>query len=349
MTPQIRPIQQEDIPELSRFLIQGFKSPADAVYAREDVLRWKYFDPRGAQHEFMPRGFIAHQDAKIVGHAGMCPTHFLVGSGSAQTKLKTVHHIDWLAAKVGVPIGSMLAQQGFQHTQIQYGIGGTEGARKADRKMGFDDFAQVPRYTKVLRLNYRLRKPRHAPLWKAFLQTARDRGRATLRPKRSCSQHLELRRVTSFGPEVENIVSETKIAAIHSLRTSELLNHFLRYPPKTVSGWLLMQGDKPRGFALLSVVPGADMRFGKVSDCFLDCLDEEIWHCAIQTLSNELRNQGADVAMSYGTAPWMAKALEADGFCVSRFSLFALRDPQKIISHGTPLFVTPVEADHAYL
>ena len=56
MARTVTDLLPEEIPEVSRFLVEGFKAPPDATFAAPDVLHWKYFDPRGGP-EVPPSGW----------------------------------------------------------------------------------------------------------------------------------------------------------------------------------------------------------------------------------------------------------------------------------------------------
>ena len=124
MARNIRPLSPKDLPELSRFLSTGFRSRPDADFFHPEVLRWKYLKPEGfgskaqkndeaatgaSPHEQPksaghsgppPLSFVALNDAKqIVGHLGLCRTHFR-GKGIAvpSGRVGTMHIIDWLGS-----------------------------------------------------------------------------------------------------------------------------------------------------------------------------------------------------------------------------------------------------------
>src|SRR4051812_5764290 len=107
MTPEIRPLRPDDLPELSRFLTDGFHAPGDAEFAAVDVLGWKYLDPIGGGDA--PRSFVASAGGEIVGHVGVCRTVF-EGLGLPPGGVTTLHMIDWLGSRAHRSVGSALMQ-----------------------------------------------------------------------------------------------------------------------------------------------------------------------------------------------------------------------------------------------
>lgn len=338
----IEPIQQEDITELRTYLLKGFHESADSEVFSSDVLLWKYFDPRG--EDGFPRGFVARKGGNIVGFIGLCPSVFML-SGSLES-IPTVTAIDWLATERGAHVGSTLMEKVFMNTRFQYMIGGTTASKKAFNRLGFKPCLDMPIFGRTLRPLHHFRQPRQSPVGKALLKMIRDYGRKQLRRKPSTV--IELRRVHAFGDEVRSITDACRMDAVTVERSPELMNHFLRYPRQTISGWHLMRNGTLVGFALLSVVQRGPRRVGKIVDCFLNCIVPEVWHSAMDALTQELGSQAADSAVSYGTTPWMEIALKLSGYVQQGYTPLVLRDPENLIPTSSRFYLTMMEADHAY-
>jgi len=344
MDIEIQSLPKKKISELHDFLITGFQQPPDAEFAAESVLEWKYFDPLDSATA--PRAFIATVNGRIVACVGICPTRLVVG---LSPQLVTASHgIDWLADKSEVAAGLMVGQQSEENFDVQFVIGGTPQAIKIKKKQGWIFPLQVPTFCRILRPIYRLQSPRQDALWKAAVKVARDYGRRMFCCRRSPKTALVVRQVEVFGNEIERITSACQMPDVHTLRTPELLNHYLRYPKKNISGCLVMAGNQVRGFALLSIVQRQGIRMGKIVDCFLDCLDQDLWHAALFALTNQLQANGADLVVCYGSTPWMAAALKNNGFYQQKQSPLSVRDPKNLIPNNATFYLTHLEADHAY-
>ncbi|MHC5541655.1 GNAT family N-acetyltransferase, partial [Singulisphaera rosea] len=74
MAFEIRPLHDDDLEELSRFLTEGFHAPRESAFAAPDVLRWRYLEPIG--DDASPRSYVARAEGRIVGHVGVCRTTF---------------------------------------------------------------------------------------------------------------------------------------------------------------------------------------------------------------------------------------------------------------------------------
>src|SRR4051812_27500236 len=116
--PEIEPLRPDDLPELSRFLVEGFRAPADADFAALDVLRWKYIEPRETGDA--PRSFVARDEGgRIVGHVGIVPGRF-EGEALAAGPVSTLHMIDWLGAREHRSVGTALMRRAHRGAATPY-------------------------------------------------------------------------------------------------------------------------------------------------------------------------------------------------------------------------------------
>ncbi|MFO0910518.1 MAG: hypothetical protein U0794_19595 [Isosphaeraceae bacterium] len=150
MPHAIRPLTPDDLPALSRFLTTGFHAPADAPFAAIDVLRWKYFDPRGAEAGSAPRSLVGCDEAsgEIVGHVGICPARWH-GPGLSDEGVSTLHMIDWLASAAGAGVGAQLMRRAHQSVDTQYGFGGSAAGRGVIDRGGYGLIQHVPVYQRA--------------------------------------------------------------------------------------------------------------------------------------------------------------------------------------------------------
>lgn len=346
MPHDIRPTAEDDLPELSRFLIEGFHAPADAPFAALDVLRWKYFDPI----EDEPRSYIGRdtETGGIVGHLGVWRSRFHGrGFGLPAEGIATLHMIDWLSAKTAVGVGAALMRRAHQSCPVQYGFGGSVAGRTVGERGGYALMANVPVYHRVLRPSYRLREPGHGWVGRTGRALGDVAGNARRRPKRP-RRAIELEQLGSFREDVAPILERYEARAIFTSRGAGVLNHALRYPRGGLSGWLIRRDGAVRGLAVLVVIPGAP-RIGRIAECLLDDPDDlDLWHSAIHALTRELEGQGADRAVGVGSTEWSRRALAASGYYHAHDVEFRLRDRGNLIPRDAVFHFTLMEADYAY-
>jgi hypothetical protein len=344
MARHITPLRSEEIPEVGRFLTEGFGTPPVAAFAAPEVLAWKYFDPRGGPD--VPRGFVARDDGRLVGFVGICTGTFHV-AGDPGREVSTLHGADWFASKDAPNTGAYLMLRGHRQAETAYTLGGSGDARRMIAGGGYDRLADVPVFRKVLRPLYGLKEP-GTGIAGRLLRAARDVVRSIGDRGRRPSIPVTLRRVESFGPEVDAILGRGEPGLLHSRRSPDTLNHYLRHPSGTLTGWLILAGDEPVGFAMLNIIPRGPTRVGKVVECFLEGCDPSLWHAAFVALTRELRGQGADLALACGSTSWAAEALRMAGYRELHRLGFWLRDKKRRLPREGPFHLTFLEADYAY-
>jgi hypothetical protein len=347
MAPVIEPLRLDDLPELSRFLIEGFQAaPAAAEFAEPDVLRWKFFEPRGLGDG--PRSFVARdQTGRIAGHIGFVPGRF-EGAGLWAGPVSTLHIIDWLGSRDWRGLGTSLLRRAHQEAATQYVLVANARARRAGRATSYEPVVEVPVFQKVLDPNHQFRASGHGAVGR-LLRAARDAVLVVAVRGEQPRVPVALRPVEAFDETILPILADARTRALLNARTPALLNAFLRYPRPGISGWLVTGEDGTLlGFALLNVVHRGGVRSGKILECLVEGDDPDRWHAAITALTRELNSQGADIVSAYGSTPWTAAALQRTGFGVRDRLEFGLRDRDRVIPRASTFHLTPLEADDAF-
>lgn len=349
MAHDVRPTILDDLPELSQFLIAGFHTPADAPFAATDVLRWKYFDPRGRDAGDLLRSFVARDrdTGAIVGHVGLSPVRFH-GRGLSEPGVSSLHMMDWLSTAGAA--GVSLMRRTHQIAETQYGLGGSRAARAVGTRGIYRFVAHTPVFQRGLRPLSRLRDPsrgligRGLRVAKDVVALLRDRPRRPLVP-------VTVRQVSSFGAEVDEVLAHAAPYVLFTTREPAFLNHLLRYPRGGVTGWLIERDHRVRGMALLSLAEreGGTMREGRITECFIDDpRDADLWLAALVALTAQLRSQGADRALVVASTNPMAFAARAAGYVAADPLDFHIRDRANRLPLDQPVHLTFVEADYAY-
>jgi hypothetical protein len=349
MSYVLRPATPADLPELSRFLTEGFHTGSDASFAAPEVLSWKFFDAQGGDTGESPRSYVAcdSETGRIVGHLGLCPGRFR-GAGLPTGGVSTQHIIDWVTSGPGRGAGASLMRRAHASAATQYSVAMSAEARAVGQRAGYDLVAMVPVMQRVIRVGFRLREPAHGPIGRV-LRAARDLARRGLRPPRPPRLAVDLRPVQVFGPEIDPILEAYQSRAIYFSRGAAMLNHLLRYPRGGVSGWHLQRDGALVGFAILTLVdrPGP-VREGRIAGCMLEADDPDLWHAAIDALTAELARQGADLVVAMASTGWTEQALRASGYVPVYSRDFRLRDRSGAVARSLPFHLTFLEADAAY-
>jgi hypothetical protein len=332
------------LPELSAFLRSAFPLQPAAEFATPDILEWKYFDPRLRNDG--PRSVVALVDGRIVAHVGYSTTAFL-RMGEPSVQIDAISLIDWYSHPLHRPAGGLLMLNASRAADTQYTLGCSQEAENVLLASGYSVVTTVPRFERVISASFFLRA-RRRPRWRHISGPLKFPRNAGCRSG-SRAHTVELRQVTAFGPEVDSVMEGGTIPVVFSSRRSTLLNHYLRYPRKTMSGWLVFRNEGLIGAAILNCWDRNRIRVGKIVDCFLIDEDAKTWRLTIGALTEELRQQGSDIISCYGSTPWMSKALTDSGFTISGSTPFYLRDRKRLIRGSEQFHLTDLEADLSYL
>jgi hypothetical protein len=339
-------LEPDLIPQLSEFLATGFPQQPVEDFASPEVLRWKYFDLHDADKG--PRSFVALAEGKIVAHAGYCTTSFQ-RMGQPAFEIPAVSMIDWYSLPSHRPMGALLMLKVFRQARAQYTLGCSAAAAEVILSSGYSIVATVAHYQRVFHTGHFLRSAARNPHWRNVAVQLRDFGRSVRNHGRTPATAIELQRVEMFGPDADSLLANGRLDVVFTTRRASLLNHYLRYPRRTVTGWLVQQAGQPIGVALLNCWEKCGVRLGKIVDCSLAVDSGATWHAAIFALTEELRRQGSDVATCYASTPWTSRALSDSGFSPSGSAPFYLRDPGNLVPRTAPFHLTHLEADLAFL
>ena len=343
MCRQIKPLEPGEVAEVGAFLARGFGLPPGVESVRPEFMTWKFFDPRVESDG--PRGYVSRVAGRIVGFIGVCPSTFHV-AGEPGREVSTLHLVDWLAEKGQANAGAYLFLRAHRGVDTGYAVGGTDVARRVGGGGGYEKIQDVPVFAKTLRPGHRLRDPGGVG---GVIRAVKDLAEAAHRPGISPRNPVTLRRVETFGDEVDANLDACERGIVFTRRRPDLLNHLLRCPNRAISGYWVERGGETLGFGLLSVLPNGRSRVGKVVECFLPGRDLDDWHAAFAALTGELKAKGADFAVSCGSTDWSAEALRRAGYR-ERYRLeFRLRDKRNRIPRDLPFHLTWIEADYSYL
>lgn len=342
---KITPLQLADIPELSAFLTGGFAVPASSSFFSPEVLAWKYFDGPNEPSQEPVSSLIARSAGKIVAHIGICPRQLIV-SGDGASPVSTMHAIDWLGSPLHPGSGTLLMLEAFATSKTQFAVGGTAQSQALFPRLGFEQKPEVVLFRKVLSPLHRLRMPDQR-CYRKLAAAAKDV--ASLRRASRPSQTVELRSVSAFPEEVNDLLRRPWLRLVTCRPDHLLLNYLLRYPRAGFSGWTIHALGRMIGFAVLKVTSQGRVRRGKIVQCWLDNDEASDWQATVAALVDRLRALAADDVTCYATSPSLHAALLFTGFVKAGVRNVYIRDKQQLLPRDIPLGLSEFDADGAIL
>jgi hypothetical protein len=313
------------------------------------MLRWKYFTPRGSNAG--PRSFVALEEGRLAAHIGVTTTEFVSPSDPGLC-VSAVHPVDWLSTQSGGMLGTMLMLKAFSQGRVQYSTGSTEVGNRILRGCGFEEIVPLPNF-------YKFFHPVKRETWnlihgkqgfpRNIVMFALDMARQQIHPGViKQSGRLTLRGVKNFPEEIKSPFQSGSSNLICTSRDPALLNYLLKAPGGRFSGWLIHSHNACAGFALTSITHRDGLRMGNIVDCFLRGHDPAEWRATMRLLTEQLQQDGCDVARAICSAPWMQAALRETGYFPRGRGGFFLRDPQKLISRDRSFHITLLDGDLAF-
>lgn len=331
-------LTEDSLPELGEFLRSAFTTAEHQFAFTPEMLRWKYLEPSG--FGCAARSLLVRENGRIVAHVGLYCTEF--GGTSA------MHPYDWVASGTKSPHGYMVLRRAQQASDIHYVFGCTPAAAQVFEAAGYRVAATIPLFQKILDPIAWRHIHQQQPFLKKAILLALDRSRSVLHTGRVPALNVELRQVSEFGSEIEELLRKSS-TAIRSSRAPRLLNYYLRYPPGTIRGWHVAVEGRLRGFALTNTNPHGAVSRGKILDVCLDAEDTDLGAAVIAAIVNELRTAGCQHVSAYAGISWLAAALRANGFFERGHTKVHWRDAKNKIALDKPFHLTYLEADTGLL
>lgn len=325
-----------DLDDLATFLTNGFNSPPDAVFARPEVLRWKYFEP--GPHWDLSRSYVLRQNQKIKAHCGVWPMHLNFNG----ERISCICFMDWLSEKDLPGAGVLLKKKLMRFADTSVVVGGSADTRAVVPRIGFQQVGEVTTFARVVRP------------WKQFRtrpQEAIGRGAARLLrnvswsrvPGGSVDLEWSINRVKSFSELPEKIDGSDHPTP---LRDSSYLNYWLDTPAVDIAGFVILRQNKFYGYFLLTKVGGQ----ARIADIRLLSDNAADWANAYR-LAATAAAEDSEICeiVTMASTPLSRQALLGSGFRDRGSVPLFLSDQKKRLAGAPPILLNMIDGDGAYL
>jgi hypothetical protein len=335
MTLAFEATKATDLDDVAAFLITGFNSPPDAVFARPEVLRWKYFEPGPEWNS--SRSYVLRQENRIKAHCGVWPMNL----NFRGERIDCICFLDWLSEKDLPGAGVMLKKKLMRFAETSVVVGGSADTRAVVPLIGFQHLGNVTTFARVVRP------------WKQFRTRPREalgRGAARLlrnaawsRTAGAIAPMWSIKRVKTFD-ELPEKINEGNYPA--PLRDSKYLNYWLDTPAVDMAGFVILFQNEYHGYFLLSKVSGQ----ARIADIRLLSNNVADWSAAY-LLAASAAAEDPEICETVTTAstPLAREALVDSGFRDRGSVPLFLADRKKRLEGAPPIFLNMIDGDGAYL
>ena len=288
------------IAAIANLLQQSFGVSPDDPSVDLSYLNWKYY-AEGPSWSGSRSYIVQSAEGEILAHGAIWPVQLQLRDGVRQG----IGFGDWAASKHHPGAGFLLLKQLMTLSSFVLVTGGRQVTQKILPLAGFKPWAERPIYVKVLRpfRKHLRRKPRDL---KAPLRFSRD-----LLCSLSLTASTNGWTVEKATPDDNNMnVVVNQLGSIHS---PAFLRYLLTCPIVPFLFLVLRKQGELKGYCVVSIVHGqarlADLRIAS------ECVSEKDRSAAVSAVVHFLsRGRDACEIMTFGSVPWLDKALLSNGF-----------------------------------
>lgn len=333
MKLEFRATEPAELPTIKAFLTQVFAAPADAPFARDAHLRWKYFVPRDDSPA--SRSFVLQNESSFAAHA--CAWPFQIVTKDAA--ISGVHPIDWVASSAIPGAGALLLRQMRTLAPVSCCIGGTDIAQKVIAQTGYRPSGEIKFYSRPLRpwKQFLSHQNRNYKLPARFLRNLAWSAKAGASPPRGwTAQEISPK---NFPDELAPVPSESMLVA---KRSASLFEYFAQCPIARYKLYIASRYGVPAGYFLLSFTPGQ----AHIADAWSVDGGVENWR-ALYKLAVSVAD--ANEITTGAAIPAAQSALEWCGFRVHSTLPVMLFDSKKLLPSGVAIHFQMIDNDFSFL
>ncbi len=288
----------EDQLEAVRALLrQRFHLSTDSASLRPSLLAWKYYG--GGREGFGSRSYVLTEAGRILAHAAVWPLQLRL---QGETR-SGITFFDWAASEQRRGIGLVLLKKVMALAPFVLVIGGGDATRQILPRAGFQHWADLPVYARVLNPIRQLRtRPRHT--WKEPFRLSRNIGWAFVPLASDQSWRAEL-----SLPDGETLSSVQERSG--SIHTEQYLRFLTNCPTVSIRCLVLRKGGVPRGYSVISFAGGQ----GRIAEIRIASDEKQDWKAALSAIVKVLaREPEVCEVIAIGSIPILEEALRANGF-----------------------------------
>jgi hypothetical protein len=272
---------------IENFMRGIFKPSGDAVFLSPQHMYWKYWEPHPAWTGSRSYGF-RDDSGSIVAHACAWP----FGLRTTEATIPGVHPIDWAASPHARGAGADLLRQVRAMREISCCTGGTDIALAVVRKSGYQSAATMRIFARPLR-PFRQALTHQRRDWKLPARLLRNVAWIARPPRVAAGWVAEPVLPGAIPGAVLPLAAPGWAVAI---RSAALFEFMLKCPTARHRIWLVRRGGEPRGYFVLSFVPGQ----ARVVDAWVASPDAEAWRTIYALAIQAALEEGSTAEITTG-------------------------------------------------
>ncbi|MBZ5678396.1 MAG: hypothetical protein LAP61_29530 [Acidobacteriia bacterium] len=273
---------------VQKFLRGIFNPTGDAVFLSPAQMQWKYWESHPGWTGSRSYGFV-DDSGEIIAHACSWP----LSLRTTESTISGVHPIDWAASPRARGAGAELLRQIRELREISCCIGGTDVAQAVVRKSGFKPAATMQILARPLRpLRQALTHPRRD--WKLPARLLRNTAWIVIKSAHAPAGWVAERVLPGAIPEAVLPLAALDLAV--ATRYPALFEYMSKCPTARHQIWLVRHRNEPRGYFVLSFVPGQ----ARVADAWVLSRESEEWRALYVLAVQAALEEGSTAEITTG-------------------------------------------------
>ena len=332
-----RATEQNDLPELVKFLRRIYRFDASDFHVDPRMLEWKYLDPRPGWQG--GRSYLLESKGQIVAHCGVCPLVLRLPDGKT---LDSMILLDWAADPSAPGVGTGLYLKLMRMAPTCLAIGGAPDTRAMLPRIGFRGVGEALTYSVWLRpwQEFRCRPfTVRSPLRLVHGLARPVRKRA---PESAGWDGLAVNR---FDDSLAPVLNCVRRSWAFCQRTLADLNYLLQCPHGKMQGFLLRRRGEIAGYFVLGTVDWE----ARLLDLMVDTEDAEDWNFAVAVVTEAAhRDTKVSRMRALSSLPVLTRALAWNGYWCQYKEPIGLYDPSAAMGQVSPVSLQLFDGDGGY-
>lgn len=337
MNLELHTVSESEGNKVGQFLRGVFQASDDALFTASAQMQWKCWEPRP---DWNGSRSFAFEDGSggMIAHLCAWPFSLCTNRGT----FNGLHPIDWASAKTAHGTGTLLLRQVLAMRDFGGFIGGSNAGQKTIRQAGYQPVVKMHMLARPLRpwLQASNHQRRNWKLPARVLRNSVWAARSTTVPAGWSCEPIQ---PANFPAEILP-TSMSDIAVVQ--RSPELFAYMMKCPTARYELRLICRSGEPRGYALLSFVPGQ----ARIADAWVASGNSEEWRTLYALCIQAALDDGAPAEIvATVTLDHALRGAQACGFRAYQQTDVLILDPQRHFADMNRFHVQMLENDMSFL
>ncbi len=321
------------VEQIAAFLQQSFHAASDAPFLNRALLKWKYYEAGPSWPG--SRSYMLRDEQLILAHAAIWPIQLHIDG----RERSGIGFSDWAASEEHRGIGLLLVKKLITLASFTLVTGGAEITRQILPRMGFQPWASLPVYAKVLR-----------PFRQLWTRPSYAGWKEPARLGRNIAWSMKPSAPVGNWTAAQDIANEEALSTVQgqngSVHNVEFLGFMTRCPTVPIGFYNLREGGVLKGYAMVSSLDGQ----ARIADLRIDSEVIGDWQRAVSAITKAIeQNTRICEVVAVSSTPLLESALQANGFQLRERRPLVVYDSERQLADTPVPQLGMLEDDSSFL